>query len=254
MANADNSGTTISAINGFLQRYGFGATVLAGGIAIIILVLVFGAKFADHLLQATVVYGAGGFGILLFGLGLFWTVRPPALSRSIADDQLARLQPGREDLFDIFIAAPMAGFGKDEEALKNATAFVLQVQVAVQGLRGITRVHSPPFTHPDRSKFDTPTAAFEEERKALLGSRRYLLILPPVDAPASSVLLTAGMAIAMDLPCLVLAPANHVLPYLIEGASQSRPVKLRIERYSSIDDVERIVRIDGLKLFGEEQR
>lgn len=70
----------------------------------------------------------------------------------------------------------------------------------------------------------------------------------------TSVLVTAGIAIALGIPTVVLAQIGAQLPYLIEGSVGNQQVKVRLHLYDNIHDIEQMITNDGLRLFGEEPR
>ncbi len=62
--------------------------------------------------------------------------------------------------------------------------------------------------------------------------------------------MTVGMAIEKDLLCLVLAPQRMDLPYLLEGAKDSKAAKLSVALYTDIASVKHLFDNNGLTLFG----
>lgn len=87
--------------------------------------------------------------------------------------------------------------------------------------------------------------AGSSERETLLA------YMPPAIPAGTSVLVTAGIAIALDVPAAVFARKDARLPYLIQGAVESKAVKARLHEYIEVSDIEKIITNDGLQLFGE---
>ena len=84
----------------------------------------------------------------------------------------------------------------------------------------------------------------------MMGSKRYLLLLPVNFPPQTSVLMTVGMAVALKIPCAIFAEKDAKIPYLVEGAIASKDVTARLTRYADINDIEKCVENNGLHLFG----
>jgi len=189
-------------------------------------------------------------GLFAIALGVVMLWRAPAVPAGPGPTATAP-DANRRKACDLFIAAPMAGFGNDEAGLKKAVELVIGAQQAMERLSGIESVHSPAFTRPNRDKFESAATAFNVELDSLRGAKRYLLILPELPAQ-TSVLMTIGAAITLNIPCAILAKAGTEVPYLLQGAVDSKRAQVRLERYSDLKDIENIIAKEGLRLFGED--
>jgi hypothetical protein len=149
----------------------------------------------------------------------------------------------------MYIAAPMAGFGSDEAGRIAAVDLVNRTQAALQR-GGLKNVYTPVLARPKADQYQTPSTGFDVEWHALRSSKRYLLILPPSLPAGTSVLVTAGIAIALGVPIVIFAQKGAALPYLIEGAVGSNHA--RLHEYVKVVDIEQMIANDGLSLFGDE--
>lgn len=240
MSGKDDSNSLPYGLGVILGGYGLGGLLIVLGVVLMGLALYKGPDFANAASQTGAMIGGGVAGIAAIGLGLY-------LLRSLPASGTAAQRTGRHD---VFIATPMAGYGDDEAGRKAAVELVNAVQAALRRLPGVSDVYTPVLSRPEAADYETPATAFDLELAALRSAKRYLLILPSAMPAGSSVLVTAGIAIALGVPTAVLAPEG-VPPYLIDGAAQSKQVNLRVHHYQDLADIVRMIENDGLHLFGE---
>ncbi|HME20005.1 MAG TPA: hypothetical protein VKI44_01335 [Acetobacteraceae bacterium] len=237
-----SGGTTI------LRAYGLGGLLLVIGFVLMGLAIYKGPDFTETSTQNGVLVGGlvvGGFAVIV-GLVLLRRAPPPTPAPT------PTTRPRPTPRHDVYIAAPMAGFGTDEAGRNAAVELVNAVQAALRRL-GIEDVYTPVLARPDAPSYESPGTGFDVEWEALQSARRYLLILPPTMPAGTSVLMTAGAAIALGIPCVILShESRSALPYMLEGAVQSRQVNVRLHPYRDIDSIELLIRNDGLRLFGQE--
>jgi hypothetical protein len=241
MADSESKAGIWPVLADIAKTFGLGGVVLLGGIGLIGLAIFKAPEIADPLTQAVVVMGSLVVGCVLIALGSF-------LLRQKCEPVLG----GETREHDIFIAAPMAGFEGDEAGRIAAVDLVRCVEVALRQLPGIKDVYTPILARPEASQYETPATAFDIELKALSGAKRYVLILPKALPAGTSVLVTAGMAIGLKIPSVILAHEDQHLPYLLDGAVQSRNVNVHLYRYANLERIKHIIQNDGLRLFGEE--
>jgi len=237
------------------KSFGVGGTALVGGLALIGAAIWKAPEIQDRTTQIAVLIGslvAGALAVLVgwlllrqatHGGGAF--AGNPAGAR--ASEQIAT---GSTTENDVFIAAPMAGFGADEAGRKAAVELVRGVEVALRQLEHIRIVYTPLLARPESLQYETPATAFEAELAALRGAKRYVLILPESMPAGTSVLVTTGIAIARNIPTLILREGGRELPFLLEGAVQSRDVKVHCHPYTNLPGIQRLIQNNGLRLFG----
>jgi hypothetical protein len=225
-----------------VREFGLGGVLIVGGFVIVGLAIFKGPDFADEHTQMRVLMGGAVAGLAAAVLGgvLMW--RKPHAAVPV--------EPSQRPI-DVFIAAPMAGFGADDAGRKVAVEIVQTAQAALLRL-GLPNVHAPPLSRPVTDTYESPGTGFNVEAAALSQVKRYLLILPSAMPPGTSVLLTVGMAIALKLPCLVLADKTLTVPFLLEGAAQSKAVNLRLCRYQDAKELAKLIGNDGVKLWDAE--
>jgi len=244
MAGDKDSGGVWPTVTEFFRSFGFAGTIAAAGVIIMGLALYKGPDFKDANTQNIGVIGGFVIGLIVFGFGAWQLRRNPAMGGNGGKRGSAK--------YAVFIAAPMAGFGDDAAGRKAGTEFVGSVRTALQKLLPDQFIYAAPLERTDPTVFETPATAFDKEREALHASERYVLVIPPVFPAGTSVLMTVGMAIGLDLRGLVLAPEGTKLPYLLEGADGSKSVKLHVVRYTDLASVRNIFDNNGIKIFGGE--
>jgi hypothetical protein len=237
------SGGAWPAITEFFRSFGLGGSLVAGGAVIAGLALYKGPDLKDVHTQSIVVLAGLVVGVIVLGIGVWQLLRDPVAAGKSG-------KPASGAKYAVYIAAPMAGFGNDDAGRKQGTELVSAVQAALQKLLPGQSIYAAPLVRPDPGDFETPGAAFNREREALHASERYVLVVPPVFPAGTSVLMTVGMAIEKDLLCLVLAPQSMNLPYLLQGAKDSKDAKLSVALYTDIASVKHLFDNNGLTLFG----
>src|SRR5205809_845084 len=220
------SGNIWSAAGELAKSFGLGGTIALVGFALIGLAIYKAPEFPERPIQ--VIDLAGGLVIGCLAILLGWLLIRRASQPSSNGTR-------RHDEYDIFLAVPMAGFGVDEVGRKVAVDVVRSVDAALKRLPGVKNIHAPALVRPEVTNYETPSTAFDIELQALKGAKRYLLLLPPVIPATTSVLVTAGIAIGLNIPSVILAHETLELPYLLEGAVQSKQANIRLFRFSDID-------------------
>lgn len=223
-----------------LRTYGIGGLVLLSGVALILVSIYKAPDLTGSTNQLIVLLGGPFVGLVLLGIGL-WLIRTSHITNG----------PRRPPRYEIYIAAPMAGFDADEAGRQAAVDLVKRAEAAFDRL-GVKNIYTPVLSRPDRDKYETPQTGFDVEWEALRSTKRYLLILPPTLPAQTSVLVTAGVAIALSVPSVVLAQEGAPVPYLVEGATGSNHA--RLHRYKNFHAIEHMIENDGLHLFGEEKK
>jgi hypothetical protein len=248
MARDKGDGAAGGGWSDVVRNFGPSGVLLVGGFALIGVAIYKGPEFTGVWTQIGVIVGGflGGGVAVLIG----WLLLPRGLAP--ASKEPASLSNRR---YDVLIAAPMAGFGDDEDSRKAAVELVRFVETAVKRLPGVQNVHSPVLARPDPVDYENSAGGFDVEMAALGDAKRYLLILPPSIPPGTSVLVTAGIAIALKVPSVILADKRlGALPYLLDGAVKSKRANVRLYTYEDTDSLATLIRNDGLGLFGEEPR
>jgi hypothetical protein len=235
MADDKADGGFWSSIVEFAKAFGLGGVLLISGFVLIGLTIDKATGFTNHQTQTGVLVGGSIAGLLAIVLGIF-------LPRG-------GLSSARSSKYDVFLAAPMAGFGSNEADRTTMNVLVGQVNAALGRQAGVKSVHTPILTRPDTKQFEDPAVGFAVELEALRSAKRYLLLLPEVIPAGTSVLMTAGMAIALDIPSVIFAKTNSSLPYLLEGAVESKKANVHLHRYTDFSDIDRLIINNGLRLF-----
>ena len=203
-------------------------------------------------------------------LGISWVELVDVLQRSEAEHGKDR--PGRGDIFDVFLASPMAaatGDGTFEEERRRA----LDMQRSLAAFAGM-HVYYAGERISAEDDFDVPDIASEMNFDALRESRYFVLMhvseassgsgatdnpdrpVPP-KAP-SSVWVEAGYALATRKPSLYFVRDSRALPYCLRGPGLAAGGHLLppVLTYpvNSPDQPERIIRNQGSEIFARLDR
>ena len=157
----------------------------------------------------------------------------------------------RRARYDAFVSAPMAAFG-DEEKYKKSRADVLTVVKALQTFCGYKEVYYAGSNIRSSQEFEAADLAFCTDFQAIRDSKVFVLIYP--ENVASSVLVEAGIAIALGKPAIYFTHVNAKLPFILVSASQARDVedlpKIRSYTYETSKDIVNHFRINKAAAFG----
>lgn len=157
----------------------------------------------------------------------------------------------REARYDAFVSAPMAAFA-DEEKYKKSRADVLAVIKALQTFCGYKDIYYAGSSIRSSQEFEAADLAFCTDFEAIRDSKVFLLIYP--ENVASSVLVEAGIAIALGKPAIYFTHLNAKLPFILVSASQAKDVeglaKIRSYTYETPKDIINHFRINKAAAFG----
>jgi hypothetical protein len=121
---------------------------------------------------------------------------------------------------NLFVAAPMSAYADNAEFKNNRSRLV----EFISGLRGsgkFDKIFCPAVELDDIDKFDQNEYAFAADLLALEQSDAFVLYyMPPLPVRPSSVLVEAGMAIALRLPSLFVVKRRGDLPYILKDADK----------------------------------
>jgi len=120
--------------------------------------------------------------------------------------------------YDAFIAAPMSGLpGKGYAAGRESVLGVVKQLAVVYGMAQVYFAGTD-ITQP--GGFTGEEKALRQDLEALRAARLFVLIYP--DKIVTSALVETGYALALGLPCLLLARDAADLPYLLRQAVDVR--------------------------------
>jgi hypothetical protein len=103
----------------------------------------------------------------------------------------------------------------------------------------------------ERSHFEEPHIALQKNIKALRKSSKFIMIFP--GKTTSSILVEAGMALALSKDSVFFVKHQNELPFLLRqslNASQNDGLpQIRIYQYRNFPDILRIIETNGTNLF-----
>jgi hypothetical protein len=185
--------------------------------------------------------GAAIAAVVFVGVGLFLVLRgdgPPAAGK-----------PTREVLYDVFLAAPMAGTETAEE-YAAFRALCLDILADLRTHCGIRTAYFVGEKLHTREEFESMDVAAELDFDAIRQSARFLMLYPR--KLVSSVLSEAGFALAEGLPSVYLVRADGDLPYLLTmagGLPHPRYPHVAVRKYATPEAISQMIANDGANFF-----
>jgi hypothetical protein len=105
--------------------------------------------------------------------------------------------------------------------------------------------------YPTKGKWQTPDVALCENFQKLKASNKFIMIFPR--KTSSSVLVEAGMALALGKDTVIFAKNPDELPFLLRRAAnasrQNNLPRINVYKYNNFDDIIRTIEDDGSSLL-----
>lgn len=224
----------------------FGAILIAV-LQSILLVLLFQTDGSDRTLIIAVVLLC----LVLMVLGFFWVIaRAPNGGTGPAETP----SPAREERtieYDVFISAPMAAYA-DDDAIERQQQDFNQIRAALRRRCQFERCFYAGVDMRNSEEFDKPHLALRSNLQKLRASRYFIMLYP--ERMASSILVEAGMAIALGIPSIWFVRNAEDLPFLLRNANQAESVvamipKVRIYTGESATEIVQALETHGVDLF-----
>ncbi len=149
---------------------------------------------------------------------------------------------------EVFLSAPMAAPGAD--AYDPVRRLAVRVADALRRSCGITQVYCASENIESPSQFDPEWRALQEIAVPLMAADRYFLLLP--ERLPSSVLVEAGMALALQRRCVYAVRKRSDLPFLLRQVADAHVdalAKVRVIEYRDDDDLLAEIARSGPHLF-----
>jgi len=181
--------------------------------------------------------------LLVVSVGLFLTEKRKVLLPQDLNEQ-PKILPR-----SIFLSAPMNMFvesGRPED-YKKSREQLLKVIAALKRECKIDNVFYAGETIEDASEFDLPGASLKDDFRKIQEREIFILYWPEKFASRSS-LVEAGIALTLNKKCIYLVRGEEELPFLLQGA-QHATRNVKVLKYTSIDDLLNIIRINQEKIF-----
>lgn len=121
--------------------------------------------------------------------------------------------------FDVFIATPMSAYTGPDYSINRAK--IIELVRLVRNLDKRADIFCPAMEIVDTAKWDLSQEALEQDMLALERADLFIMTyLRPLPKKASSVLVEAGMALALRVPSIFLVDDRSDLPYMLRDADQ----------------------------------
>jgi hypothetical protein len=136
--------------------------------------------------------------------------------------------------YDVFISAPMAAFTNNADY----QASNVEIKKLIDVLRrdcGWTTFFYAGMSISSLDQFDLENTLIEEDSKAVLQSRYFILIYP--EKTVSSVLVEAGMALALHKPSLYFVRNEEDLPFILRGAARAKQIDAQAHVFKDYADL-----------------
>jgi hypothetical protein len=148
-----------------------------------------------------------------------------------------------EESYDVFLAAPMASYASDD-AYRRDRENVLRIIHALHQA-GYTVSYAGQSIS-SMADFDAGDTSIGDDYRALRASRYFVLWYP--EKLASSVLVEAGWALALDKPSVYFVRNRADLPFLLRHADGAFP-SVQIYGQDGVEAVVRLIAEQGTDLF-----
>lgn len=145
---------------------------------------------------------------------------------------------GTSMLYDVFLSAPMSGFASDLEYRRSRNE-ILSLVDALRAKATVGGVYYAGNTIASQSEFNSANFAAAADFEALRQSASFVLLYPA--KLVSSALVEIGYALALQIPCLILAHRRNDLPYVLTNAGQLSESqgfgRIVVEEFETVADV-----------------
>lgn len=179
-----------------------------------------------------------------------------ALGRDLSASASADRRERGSAQFEVFLATPMASFSTDEEYAENHLQ-MLDLLDSVESAIG--PAYWAGRSIPDSSAFDAPGVGESENLYALKRARYCLFVQLTASPLATSALIEVGIALGWKLPVAIFAPGSQSVPYMMRGLpTVSEQLSflpgVRLYEAANVDEVKRVVKVNGVSLFSRRRR
>jgi hypothetical protein len=150
--------------------------------------------------------------------------------------------------YDVFISTPMSSFDRTRYASHRKD--ILKVTALLEQQCNL-KCYFAGQNRLTLADFETSDISLHNDYKALARSRYFLLVYP--ESIVSSVLVEAGVAIALNKPSIYFKQTGATLPFMLRNAANTDAAdipRIRIYEYTDVSHVLQMIRVNGSRLFG----
>ena len=245
MSNTGNSRRDIASILGNLDT----TTKLLGlGILVVEATLVVAATQLEGIAQTILILGALFILGLIIGGGIYLERTRMIEERKTPPPPVD--PPEMTITYAVFISTPMDAY-TDDQSRQEHRKKILQIKDALRQCCQFEPTFYAGTDIVDEEGFQSPAVAIRQNFQKMQQSQRFIMIYP--ERLPSSILVEAGMALALGKDSVWFVKSGQSLPFLLREASnaskQDRLPNIRIYEYNSIEDILNWIDQDRQDLF-----
>lgn len=224
--------------------------LVAYAILAVLVLKVDGSDFAPLLWAMSIVLG-----LTLLAFTIVVVFRPEVVITGLraAPDVIEEediIPAARGERWEIFISSPMSSFANNQSYADHRRD-IMQVVAALRRDCGFSKVYCASERFEFIDDFEAQNIAFDKDSRALRNSDRFLMIYP--SSLASSVLVEAGMALALHKPSVYWVATSAKLPFMLEQAGQVKASRVTVYSYTDVSEIVRHFRINKGAAFDESE-
>ncbi|MDJ0601132.1 MAG: hypothetical protein QNJ37_20105 [Crocosphaera sp.] len=195
-----------------------------------------------------IILGLMNFPIAIWGV--IYLERSRIRFDSVSNPSLSSPETEIQYEYDVFLSAPMDSWDDDNDLRLNREK-IIKIKAALRKFCGLELTFYAGTDIENRAKFQAPSVALRQNFEKMGKSKKFIMIYP--EPLASSILLEAGMALALRKDSVWFVHDRDQLPYLLREASnasrQNGLPSISIYQCPSIDDVLKTIEQDGKDIF-----
>lgn len=149
-----------------------------------------------------------------------------------------------EENYDIFISAPMAAFENNQKYEENRI-FIIKLKQILKKECNLKSFYAGDDIQTDL-EFEAENISLRKDIRILKASKYFLMVYP--EKLVSSVLIEAGLAIAMEKPSVYFVRDINHLPFLLKQAGEAIS-EVHIRKYNNAEDIFNYIKNNREEIF-----
>ena len=149
-----------------------------------------------------------------------------------------------EENYDIFISAPMAAFENDQKYEENRI-FIIKLKQILKKECNLKSFYAGDDIQTDL-EFEAENISLRKDIRILKASKYFLMVYP--GKLVSSVLVEAGLAMAMEKPSVYFVRDINHLPFLLRQAGEAIS-EVHIRKYNNAEDIFNYIKNNREEIF-----
>ena len=149
-----------------------------------------------------------------------------------------------EENYDIFISAPMAAFENNHKYEENRI-FIIKLKQILKKECNLKSFYAGDYIQTDL-EFEAENISLRKDIGILKASKYFLMVYP--EKLVSSVLVEAGLAMAMEKPSVYFVRNINHLPFLLKQAGEAIS-EVHIRKYNNAEDIFNYIKNNREEIF-----